>query len=298
MSVTPNMNLRLPTPSTTVGPTWASDLTTALSVVDDHDHSSGKGRKITPSGIDINETLDMQNQNITNVNTAKLKNQVATLNGVSFACTVQFVNGNFVIVNGGGTEVQITNGNTIVSSVVVAGNPLMPAGAVLDFAGSTIPIGFLNCNGAAVSRTTFSDLFNAIGTVYGVGDGTTTFNLPNFNGRTSVGGGTYTDTVLGSVTRSVGQNYGAASHVLTEAQMPRHTHIQNAHNHSVPQLGVRGFADNATGGYYPTYVSDVTGSTIATNKYTGGLGVAESASAGDTHNIMQPSLAINKMIKT
>lgn len=55
----------------------------------------------------------------------------------------------------------------------------LPKGTILPFAGRTIPSGFLACNGAAVSRTTYSNLFSAIGTTYGSGDGSTTFNLPN-----------------------------------------------------------------------------------------------------------------------
>ena len=55
---------------------------------------------------------------------------------------------------------------------------ILPTGTILPFAGGTIPNGFLACNGAAVSRTTYSALYSAIGTTYGSGDGSTTFNLP------------------------------------------------------------------------------------------------------------------------
>lgn len=54
----------------------------------------------------------------------------------------------------------------------------LPTGTILPFAGGTIPNGFLACNGASVSRTTYAELFSAIGTTYGSGDGSTTFNLP------------------------------------------------------------------------------------------------------------------------
>lgn len=54
-----------------------------------------------------------------------------------------------------------------------------PVGAIIPYGGSTAPAGWLLCNGAAVSRTTYSDLFAVIGTKYGAGDGTTTFNLPD-----------------------------------------------------------------------------------------------------------------------
>ena len=57
------------------------------------------------------------------------------------------------------------------------------SGMVLPFAGSAAPTGWLECNGAAVSRTTFSALFAAIGTLWGIGDGSTTFNLPETRGE-------------------------------------------------------------------------------------------------------------------
>ena len=59
----------------------------------------------------------------------------------------------------------------------------LPPGMVMYFANSTAPGGWLQCNGAAVSRVTYEDLFDAIGTVYGSGDGVTTFNLPDLRGE-------------------------------------------------------------------------------------------------------------------
>ena len=60
---------------------------------------------------------------------------------------------------------------------------LQPAGMISSFCASTAPTGWLQCNGAAVSRTTYSDLFAAVGTVYGSGDGSTTFNVPEMRGE-------------------------------------------------------------------------------------------------------------------
>ena len=69
-------------------------------------------------------------------------------------------------------------------NIAGGGGTSIPSGVVLPFAGSgTVPTGFLLCNGAAVSRTTYADLFTTIGTTYGVGDGSTTFNIPDFRGR-------------------------------------------------------------------------------------------------------------------
>ena len=63
----------------------------------------------------------------------------------------------------------------------------VPPGMVLPFAGAAAPEGFLLCDGSAVSRTTYGDLFAAIGTAYGAGDGSTTFNLPDLRGRVAAG---------------------------------------------------------------------------------------------------------------
>lgn len=59
----------------------------------------------------------------------------------------------------------------------------IPAGSLMHYAGKTAPDGWLICDGRAVSRTAYADLFAAIGTLYGAGDGSTTFNLPNPSGR-------------------------------------------------------------------------------------------------------------------
>ena len=98
-----------------------------------------------------------------------------------------------------------------------------PAGIVLPFAGSTAPQGYLLCDGSAVSRTDYSDLFAAIGTVYGAGDGATTFNVPDLSGRV----------VLGvSQSHALGTTGGEATHVLTEQELPAHSHTVPAHGHN------------------------------------------------------------------
>lgn len=112
----PNMNLSLPIVSVTVGPDWANDINTALETVDSHDHSSGKGVKITPAGLDINTTLDIQNQILYNFQAVRFQAQPAALTGASFANALHSVNGNLYFTNSAGTAVQLTSGGSIVSS--------------------------------------------------------------------------------------------------------------------------------------------------------------------------------------
>ena len=97
-----------------------------------------------------------------------------------------------------------------------------PAGIVMPFAGSVAPQGYLLCDGSAVSRDTYSALFAAIGTVYGAGDGSTTFNVPDLSGRVVIGV---------SNTHVLGPAGGEAAHALTENELPAHTHTVPSHGH-------------------------------------------------------------------
>lgn len=85
----------------------------------------------------------------------------------------------------------------------------LPAGSMVDFAGTTAPSGWLMCDGAAVSRTTYASLFAALGTAYGTGDGSTTFNLPDYRGRFA----RYNDnmnTTAGAAGRDTGRTHGSS----------------------------------------------------------------------------------------
>ena len=97
----------------------------------------------------------------------------------------------------------------------------MPTGVILPFGGSTVPEGFLLCNGAAISRTTYAKLFAAIGTLYGAGDGATTFNLPDMRDRFAEGAGTYSvgtavEAGLPNITGKFGIIWSAALSVLVQ----------------------------------------------------------------------------------
>jgi microcystin-dependent protein len=89
-------------------------------------------------------------------------------------------------------------------------------GEVAMFGGTVAPTGWLLCNGAAVSRTTYATLFAAIGTTWGGGDGSTTFNVPNPSGRVPLATGAGS----GLTSRSIAQSGGEETHVLTQAELP------------------------------------------------------------------------------
>lgn len=91
---------------------------------------------------------------------------------------------------------------------------ITPAGIIMPFAGAATPSGWLECTGAAVSRTTYATLFAAIGTTWGAGDGSTTFNLPDMRGRTAVGAGTGTWSATFTADNTTEQFTVAANSVL------------------------------------------------------------------------------------
>ena len=205
----------------------------------------------------------------------------------------------------------------------------VPAGAITAFAGITAPSGWLVCNGVAVSRTTYPDLFTAIGTLYGQGNGSTTFNLPNLLGRMPVGFNSG-ETEF----NAMGKTGGAKTHELTQTEMPRHTHTQNSHNHTQNSHGhtltdnghthatnTRGDDGSALAGSTNTYRftdaanstlntgSSTTGITIsdttatnqaqtAVNQFAGGTATTQAATNGAAHNNLQPYIALNYIIKT
>lgn len=129
-------------------------------------------------------------------------------------------------VNEMGNLVLSTREGAKIDAGYVRGNtgPIGPdrpqvAGVINFFGGSTPPAGWLFCDGAAVSRNTYSELFAAIGTTFGAGDGTATFNLPDFKGRVAAG----LDLTQPEFD-TLGEKGGAKTHTLTIAEMPSHTH--------------------------------------------------------------------------
>src|SRR6188508_1603662 len=110
----------------------------------------------------------------------------------------------------------------------------MPCGAILDYAGPTPPPGWLACDGRAVSRTTYSELFAAIGTAWGGGDGSTTFNLPPANGRAAIGAGSVTDANGTVRSYTYAARVGSLSYSILQANLPDvvfHTDARGAHSH-------------------------------------------------------------------
>jgi phage-related tail fiber protein len=108
--------------------------------------------------------------------------QFATTAYVMAQIAVSFVSPTFTGIPKAPTATLGDNTTQIATTAFVLANGV-PTGTVIDFAATTPPLGFLKANGAAISRTTYSALFAAIGTTFGAGDGTTTFNIPDLRGE-------------------------------------------------------------------------------------------------------------------
>jgi microcystin-dependent protein len=136
------------------------------------------------------------------------------------------------ILSGNATD-YIGGDNACHSIVAALLGVLVPTGSVLDFAGSTAPTGFLLCQGQTVSRTTYPALYAVIGTTWGAGDGSTTFGLPDLQGRTRIGAGQGT----GLTNRALAGTGGEEAHTLLTTELAAHNHTASQGNHTHTDSG-------------------------------------------------------------
>lgn len=147
--------------------TWGTTINTALDTI--VDGVNGDAGTVSPNL----STLTINGTDVT-----ATAAEINTLDGVTAtAAELNILDGATVTT----TELNYVDGVT--SSIQAQINTLLPVSSVIHVAQNTAPTGFLKANGAAVSRTTYADLFAAIGTTFGAGDGSTTFNVPDLRGE-------------------------------------------------------------------------------------------------------------------
>jgi len=192
-----------------------------------------------------------------------------------------------------GDTLQLASG--VPAWVTVSGGAGVETGSILPYGGAYTDSvsGYLQCDGTAVSRTTYSDLFSVTSTQFGVGDGATTFNIPDFNSKFARGAPAST---------SCGATGGADTVALSEAELASHSHTATvtdpAHNHRFPMRTGSGsyILANDSGSFTcpPAHIpsaetcTEVTGITVA-NSSTG---------SGTAHQNMPSYLEILYIIKT
>lgn len=154
------------------------------------------------------------------------------------------------------------------------GTSIFASGDLKISACAAPPTGWLACDGSAVSRTGYPSLFAAISTAYGAGDGSSTFNLPDYRGRTIVGAGAG----AGLTARTLGAKAGEESHALSVGEMP-------AHNHGLTAATGTGISHDSA--------------IINDNGINAGYLATTAANGGDNaHNNMQPYSVCSVFIKT
>jgi microcystin-dependent protein len=177
---------------------------------------------------------------------------------------------------------------------------VIPAGAIMPYAGSVIPAGWLVCDGSAVSRTGQAALFTALGTTWGVGDGVTTFNIPDLRDRVPIGVSPGGLSGNRPTARTLAQTAGEETHTLVLAEVPTGITTLNdpKHNHRYNLLGDSGGSGNIDSNVN-SYIEGTTGIDDPGPTTTDSTGITLTDHAGNgAHNVMQPFAVIFWLIHT
>ena len=208
----------------------------------------------------------------------------------------------------------------------LAGIEGIPTGTIVPWSTASTPSGYLECDGSAVSRSTYSALFAVIGTTYGVGDGSTTFNVPNLQDNVAIGksgtkalastGGANTVVNSGSVSTNTNTNInvagnisgGTANATLSTSQLASHSHnyvgrggsnalnvthlvadVSNQFNVATQNITTGGSGSGS--GHSHNMSANFSGSGNAASSSTSNF-------TGNANSVVQPYLTVNYVIKT
>jgi microcystin-dependent protein len=167
----------------------------------------------------------------------------------------------------GSRAIVMQQGTVMIVVGRVGGGEAHPIGALLSYAGASAPAGWLLCDGAAVSRTTYAALFGVLGTTYGAGNGSTTFNVPDLRNKVAVGSGsTYTRAQTG----------GAATVTLGTSQIPSHSHSFSDTTDSAGSHGHSG-STGSDGSHSHSYTA-----AVARSDLLGGGGTSGATASGSS----------------
>lgn len=273
------------------------------------------GSNLTTGGTSTAYTLTTNQGfvNTTLMNGQELSFQVHTTNGPNATITIDGV-ATAIIVGRDGLGNQVIPAGTLVGGNVYSGtyyssvnefrmkgffaSPYtVPIGGMMDFIGSSVPnANFVFPIGQAISRTTYATLFSLIGTTYGTGDGSTTFNVPDLTGRVTAmkeaSATRLTSTYFGGNSTTLGATGGLESHTLTTAQLAAHSHGVTDPGHTHTYLQATG-TQNQSGSATAVFVSN---SSQNTGSSTTGISI-QNAGSGNAHNNVQPTMIVNKILR-
>ncbi|QPF93788.1 phage tail protein [Bradyrhizobium commune] len=266
------------------------------------------------------------------VNSYQVFQSLSQLNGQVIAFTPHATNGATVTINVdglGAKPLRSAPGGELPAGTIIQGTPYaalynngdaafylmgffnnpynMPIGCCIDFFGAIAPnSSFVLAYGQGISRTAYSTLFSMFGTTYGVGDGSTTFNIPDLRGRIIAGrddmGGSaasrLTSSYFGGSASNLGAVGGSESHTLTTAQLASHVHANSltdlGHQHGGGQASVQTAFGGTNSGAQVTWG----GTAQNTSSATTGITITNaSAGSGNPHNNTQPTIIANKLLR-
>lgn len=215
-------------------------------------------------------------------NYLSLKSPVSLSNNLTFQLPSE---------DGTAGQVLSTDGNGALSFITITGAST-PSGVITAYVGVTPPLGWLNCDGSAVSRTTYADLYAVIGDKFGNGDGVTTFNLPDFRGRFLRGwdNSAGNDPVANSRTAINGNSGASTGDNIGSFQSDAY----QGHHHTVVGSNVEGWGGTH---YYPAFTSSFNGfggkANMATTNQSDGVNGAPRISS-ETRPV---NVSVNYIIK-
>ena len=166
--------------------------------------------------------------------------------------------GTSVTLGDSGDTITIPSGATLAISGTVTGITSILTGSIIMYGSGSIPTGYLECNAQAVSRSTYADLFAVIGTTFGVGDGSTTFNVPDLRDNFPVG-------VSG--TKALGTKAGSNTATLAETNLASHSHGVSGSNYTAAQVNTTSVQPRQSAYNFSINVIDNTGSGTAFNTF-------------------------------
>lgn len=313
MAVTANKGYELQVTGSNSG-TWGTTLNDSVISVIDSNLGDIVTKTLTSSNIVLSAT-EARAAILRLTGTLSANVQVTT-SAKGFLHVENATTGNYSVTVTNGVGAVVIPPQGVTRQVIIDGTNgvravgLPPPGTMFDYAGTAASFPpwlageYLLAYGQAVSRSTYANLFSAIGTTFGSGDGSTTFNLPDTRGRATFGvdnmGGSAASRVTsasGISGTTLGATGGAQTHTLATSEMPAHNHTatvstDGAHTHTYLMTG-SGAAGTGSGGDANGKTSQPTSSNGA---HTHTVTIANTGDGG-AHNNMPPAIIVNKMIK-